>query len=114
MRDKLIELLSENFVDFCHVSMISGNCKISAITFDADKFADFLIANGVTFAPDNNVGKWISTSKRLPTLDDAAEGSVWAILKGERPDMWSYISVQMHPEDFVCWMSIPKPPKERE
>lgn len=50
MRDKLIELLSENFVDFCHVVMVAGNCKISAVTLDADKFADRLIANGVTFA----------------------------------------------------------------
>jgi hypothetical protein len=28
--------------------------------------ADFLIANGVTFATDNNVGRWIPVAERLP------------------------------------------------
>ena len=48
-------MLSENFVDFCHVSLIAGNCKISAVTFEADKFADCLIANGVTIQKH---GRW--------------------------------------------------------
>jgi hypothetical protein len=108
MRDKLIELLMYWFL---------GNGDNAVHPKERiDALAKYLIANGVTFAdvPETNVGKWIPTSERLPTLDDAAEGRVWAILKGERPDMWSYISVRMHPEDFVCWMSIPKPPKEGE
>ena len=48
MREKLIEVLSENFAEFCNVDIIAGHCKIRAITFDADKFAGHLIANGVT------------------------------------------------------------------
>jgi hypothetical protein len=53
MRNKLIELLSENFVEFCNVQIIAGNAKISAVTIDAEKFADHLLANGVT------VQQWI-------------------------------------------------------
>lgn len=68
MKDKLIELLSENFVDFCHVVMVAGNCKISAVTLDADKFADRLIANGVTVGDvaDANVGKWTHIKLCVP------------------------------------------------
>jgi hypothetical protein len=72
MRDKLIELLSENFVDFCHVVMVAGKCKISAVTLDADKFADHLIANGVTFAEDNNVPckKPMTNGDRIRSMSD--------------------------------------------
>lgn len=52
MRSKLIELLTENFADFCKVELLSGNCVLKALTFDADKFADYLISHGVTFADD--------------------------------------------------------------
>lgn len=51
MREKLIELLSDNFCEYCNVDIISGSCKIRAITFNVDSFADFLIANGVTITP---------------------------------------------------------------
>ena len=51
MREKLIELLKESGVAF----------PIST--------ANFLIANGVTIATDNNVGdKWISVKDRLPEI----------------------------------------------
>lgn len=48
MREKLIELLSENISEFCKLSVIRGTTKITGITLDADRFADHLIANGVT------------------------------------------------------------------
>mgnify|MGYP007133149958 CR=1 FL=1 len=51
VREKLIKLLSDNFVDFINVDIVAGNCKIRAITFNADDFADCLIANGVTITP---------------------------------------------------------------
>lgn len=73
MRDKLIDLLSENFVDFCHVVMVAGNCKISAVTLEADKFADHLISLGVTIAdvPDNNVGnKPMTNGDRIRAMTD--------------------------------------------
>ena len=56
-RERLIELLSENFVEYSNVQLIAGNCKISAITLDADKMADHLIANGVVVQKQ---GKWIA------------------------------------------------------
>ena len=46
-REKLIELM-------CHIP-------------GAEEIADFFLANGVTFATDNNDGsKWIPVSERLP------------------------------------------------
>ena len=48
MREKLIALLSGNISEFCKLSVIRGTTKITGITFDADRFADHLIANGVT------------------------------------------------------------------
>lgn len=59
-REKLIELMNENFTEYCNVDIVAGHCKIRAITFDVDRFADFLISNGVT------VQKWIPVSERLP------------------------------------------------
>ena len=52
-REKLIEILLG---------------KPNKCTFE--QLADFLIANGVTFATDNNVPtKWISVKDRLPDRD---------------------------------------------
>ena len=55
-REKLIELI-QSAVDGC-------------ATYWAGLIADHLIANGVTFAEDNNVpSKWISVKERLPEED---------------------------------------------
>lgn len=51
VRKRLIQLLSDDFTEFCKLSVIAGTCQIRAITFDADDFADFLIRNGVTITP---------------------------------------------------------------
>ena len=75
MRDRLIELLSENFVDFCHVVMVAGNCKISAVTLEADKFADHLIANGVVV---REKGEWMPAL--LPSgvqIEDEVYATLW-------------------------------------
>ena len=60
-REKLIELLTAYFgVDPAYYGI------------EAQHLADHLIANGVTFATDNNVGgKWISVEDRLPKYDQA-------------------------------------------
>lgn len=61
MRNKLIELLEK---------------AESAVYWDSsdqsfiNKIADFLIANGVTFAPDNNVGGEIGLIKRVKYAGD--------------------------------------------
>lgn len=124
MRDKLIELLSENFVDFCHVVMVAGNCKISAVTLEADKFADHLIAHGVTVSnvPDTNVGKWIPVSERLP------EPFVYVLVQmpGEKPlptvregniardGLWYAGYFTREPGEVTHWMPLPEAPKEGE
>ena len=61
MKEKLVELLSQvqyqgNAVHGYHDKYILNS-----------ELADNLIANGVTFATDNNVGsKWIPVTERLP------------------------------------------------
>lgn len=66
MREKLIELLQSAPAD------IMGNHGVGAL-------ADHLIANGVTFATDNNVGdKWIPVTERLP---DEFEQSLCVVLR---------------------------------
>lgn len=68
MRDKLIELLES---------------AESAVYWDSsdqsfvNKIADHLIANGVTFAEDNNVPtKWISVSESLPERAISINGRI--------------------------------------
>ena len=80
MRDKLIELLNLNLVEYCHLQLISGAAKISAVTLDVEALADHLIAHGVTLP------QWIPVSERLPdrqmlamvAINHVAGGSIWA------------------------------------
>ena len=103
IKEKLIELLSD-------VQYLGGI---------EEKVADHLIANGVTFVTDNNVGdKWISASEPpkkyrdeygelipfLVCLDGTEypframyDGKVWG-------DGWGKIPV-------TYWMPMPQPPK---
>jgi hypothetical protein len=57
MREKLIELVNDvlNYLPWGEISPRTGQ-----------EIADHLIANGVTFATDNNVGGWIPVTERLP------------------------------------------------
>lgn len=62
MREKLIELL-ETVVSLNEL-LCSGEVLVST-----SRVADHLIANGVTFATDTNVGsKWIPVAERLPEV----------------------------------------------
>ena len=66
--------------------------------------------------PDNNVGKWISVTERLPTEEDADwNGKVLAIddYLGEIQTYW-YKVVARHANSFSHWMPLPQPPKESE
>lgn len=63
MREKLIELLESA------ESAVYWNSSDKGFI---EKIADHLIANGVTFATDNNAGcKWIPVSERLPEVVDS-------------------------------------------
>ena len=61
MRDKLIELLRE----------VDGASGFRLLGYDdVRRIADYLIAHGVTFAPDNNVGGEIGLIKRVKYAGD--------------------------------------------
>lgn len=70
-REKLIELIDEAIVEQTVCSSdghpVTSYMRRVVDKYDVDILADHLIANGVTFATDNNVGgKWIPVSERLP------------------------------------------------
>ena len=97
----------------------------------SEMIADHLIANGVTFATDNNVGgKWIPVTERLPE-DDLPKGSkvkqikVLTALKSDKgvrtvrsqmryrmtwytsaPWAWKYSG-----SEITHWMPLPQAPK---
>lgn len=120
-REKLIELLNENFCEYCNVDIIAGHCKIRAISFDVDRFADFLIANGVTFATDNNVGcKWIPASEPPKEWKDENGDSINYLIysPGIGVDIGNWIQPAKAwfclgvPFKVTHWMPLPNPPKE--
>lgn len=84
--------------------------------------ADNLIANGVNFATDNNVGsKWIPVTERLPkeweevlvwSYCGFCEVAVYLGIKGKWRVTWNHDLLE---EDTVThWMPLPEPPKEEE
>ena len=126
VREKLMELM-DDYTD--HLSVRD----IHKADF-AEKFADHLIANGVTVqgATDNNVGcKWISVKDRLPQddlpfgglceivqvlLDDGTVTVGWCNrgLKG-----WYYLPIQAanfvgndyDKTPVIAWQPLAQPPK---
>lgn len=103
MKDKLIELCDELLYDLPK----------------AELFADYLIANGVTIAEDNNVlCKWVPVSERLPDRTTFVLAYITAVGR-------SYVGVREYVEDgknfkmnvgetVTYWMPLPKAPKEVE
>lgn len=104
--------------------------QISSST--AREVADHLIANGVTFATDNNVGKWIPVTERLPE-DDLPKWSkvkqikVLTALKSDKgvrtvrsqmryrctwysdSEPWTW---KCSGSEITHWMPLPEPPME--
>lgn len=117
MREKLIELLWK-----AH-ELVNGELpKIEMV-------ADHLIANGVTFATDNNVGdkmtpteqKWIPVSERLPNKNDDVLcsrgnhiGALMDVYTYKGDDQWEdsygYFSTAEY-EGITHWMPLPEAPK---
>jgi hypothetical protein len=110
MRDKLVELIEEAAIQYLDAYANAG------------KIADFLIANGVTFAdvPDTNVGKWIPVSERPP--EDS--GDVILCTRSRIVGVGFYDKmtrswVQHYSGggirvDVTHWMPMPEPSKEGE
>lgn len=85
--------------------------------------ADHLIANGVTFATDKNVGHWIPVTERLPetfgeylvAVKDVS-GQVYSDYADYDPfrQKWTtglFLGVR---DKITHWMPLPEPPKEVE
>lgn len=93
-----------------------------------EALANYLIANGVTFATETNVGsKWISVEDRLPEVDV----TVLTIVTGKpHPNVTlinAYELGEYDPEGWILemwpewmdakvsyWMPLPEPPEEVE
>ena len=119
-KEKLVELLQY------------GMDKYFLLKFEAEVFADLLIANGVTFAKDTDVpGKWISVEERLPEDGLPANSTkkqikVLTAIKGEngytvrsqmrmrnyyisKPETWAW---KYSGGKITHWMPLPQPPRE--
>ena len=114
-RKKLIELLRSDM----NVLKAAGTSATATL-----RLADNLIANGVTFATDNNVGsKWISVNEMLPEKDGHY---ICNYHFGEYPKMTFTQVLDYYATDIVPhfqhtlgdgsmkvthWMPLPEPPK---
>lgn len=89
MREKLIKLLCQAHNKATDASAFDGATYAQQLEAEADH----LIANGVTFATDNNVGhKWISVKDRLPVLhiDDYEEPDGSRVQFEVSEDQWVF------------------------
>jgi hypothetical protein len=115
-REKLIELLNDMQTEGNKSSYVEwAGCKMKHEVKN-EQIADHLIANGVTFATDNNVGdKWIPVSEPPKDHDEY----LVMIKDASRPTTLWY-----HPKQgtwhecgattfftVTHWMPLPKPPK---
>jgi len=110
-----------------HEKLVELLCKTISPTITVGEQADFLIANGVTFAEDtDDPTKWISVKERLPDLIPCNAGTayseaviVWTSGKKAMIAVYDGISF-VCPMDFwdawgeeiTHWMPLPTPPKE--
>ena len=122
-REKLIALLVEAeslcaAID-CYVGEI---CEYGGEIDGCAAFrADHLLANGVTFATDNNVGgKWIPVTERLPGTEKVLITNGDIVMRGyRRPDgVWKY-GVETHEvwenmslRPVTHWMPLPELPAD--
>ena len=107
-KGKLIEVLSKH-IPYGYATL----CLI----------AEELMAEGVTFATDNNVGdKWISVNDRLPKKDELVLcigkrggmflGEIHPFLVGrERNEVYCDVPNSRQGRYAIYWMPLPQPPK---
>ena len=116
-REKLIDLLMQQHEKLC------DDCMRYPVSETAVFIADYLLANGVTFAKDKDVhGKWISVEDKLPKLEKykiskvvlayiKSHGLCFALRydngKGEK-----WFSYGLEQPDITHWMPLPEPPME--
>ena len=130
-REKLIELL-----ECADLGCIETQCHSCGHFYTPNKHdgipgcvesrvADHLIANGVTFASDNNVGKWIPVMERLPELIPCNAGTayseaviVWTDNRKAMIAVWDGVDFlcaasywDAEGENITHWMPLPEPPK---
>ena len=123
-REKLIELIGDTYIP-----IMRGNAEVGRYTIlpcEVNAIADRLIANGVTFATDNNVGgKWIPVTERLPKPYVDVITLRWNLLMEEYHSVGiEYISlhgltnIPVWSKDYMTWknkvtnwMPLPEPPE---
>ena len=116
-REKLIELIEDTYIPIRR-----GDAEVGRYTMlpcEVDAIADRLIANGVTFATDNNVGsKWIPVTERLPepwkwVLCYCEAGVIEMLRYDEFIDEWGSVNLnRAFKKEYVThWMPLPEPPK---
>lgn len=113
-REKLIELIEASRI----------TCSENGVCINGSEYmANYLLANGVTFAPDANVGgKWIPVEERLPEYDIKA---LCRYVYGRRKDRAFYQALDYYASDprprfqfegfrnlrVTHWMPMPEPPE---
>lgn len=108
-KEKLVELLK---IDPCPSPfMCSPECRYSDCdNCFTERFADHLIANGVTMQ------EWIPVTERLPQNDQYAlcfmqNGSFRVLQWSYIAWMWNNDNERYEEEDVTHWMPLPVPPK---
>ena len=128
MKEKLVDLLCDVMEDGC-----IGHCNYPPC-YQVETAANHLIANGIGFVTDNNVGsKWIPVTERLPEecphpYDDMTKAVLiytpvdgythigWYAGKDYRGrDVWKTLSAmrswQTCTKKVTHWQYLPQPPK---
>ena len=113
-RQKLVSLLDDAFE--------KEYTKRGLIT--AFHTADYLISNGVTFATDKNVGRWIPVSGRLPdhfgvfivAIREPFKERVGKDCADFDPFEKTWLPSMCWDKGYEVthWMELPEPPKEVE
>lgn len=124
IRAKLIELLRTEH------PIMSGDVTVGVFQMpmeDAEGLAGFLIANGVTFATGNNVGRWIPVTERLPDEELWAyqerygqdNMEVLVMIKGAKAATTLYYDADGDFSDdngdtwlVTHWQPMPEPPED--